>query len=208
MRRTELDASGRRQVLRAYVMAIELERMVSSKKHMVRNSGRAVEPPVSLRKSREMRQVRSSNTAPEVLVRSVLHSAGLRFRLHDRGLPGTPDIVLPRWRTVVLVHGCFWHRHKGCVRASVPNVRRDFWMKKFCDNVRRDRANRIALEAMGWHVIEIWECDVRSQTFVAGLLKAFKRSVTPPRGPQSKTSLDYTAGTMGSLGCALFFARN
>ncbi len=166
-----------------YVVAIELERMLNSNKDPAPKSGRAIEPPVSLRKSREMRQVRGRNTAPEVLVRSVLHSAGLRFRLHDRGLPGTPDIVLPRWRTVVLVHGCFWHRHKGCVRASVPKTRRDFWMKKFRGNVRRDRANRIALEAMGWRVIEIWECDVRSQSFVAGLLKAFKRSGSPPRGP-------------------------
>jgi DNA mismatch endonuclease (patch repair protein) len=149
--------------------------MLVSTKRSFANSSRSIDPPVSLRKSREMSRVPGKNTAPEVLVRSALHAAGLRFRLHDRGLPGSPDIVLPRWRTVVLVHGCFWHRHKDCPRASLPKTRRDFWAKKLRGNVRRDRANRTALEAMGWRVIEIWECDVRGQHFSAGLLKAFKR---------------------------------
>lgn len=155
--------------------SIEVNNMSVSNKSLAPKSSKPIEAPVSSRKSREMSRVGGKNTAPEVLVRSVLHAAGLRFRLHDRELPGTPDIVLPRWRTVVLVHGCFWHRHKGCPRASLPKTRRDFWAKKLRGNVRRDRANRTALEAMGWRVIEIWECDVRREHFAGGLLKAFKR---------------------------------
>jgi DNA mismatch endonuclease (patch repair protein) len=111
-------------------------------------------------RSRMMSGIRAGNTKPEVAVRSFLHRAGLRFRLHSRSLPGTPDVVLPRWRTVVFVHGCFWHRHPGCPKAYTPKSNKAFWMTKFRRNVARDAATAAMLKAEGWRVITIWECQV------------------------------------------------
>src|SRR5690348_11458940 len=88
-----------------------------------------------------MSRVRSSNTAPELAVRSLLHSRGFRFRLQARDLPGRPDLVLPKYRTVIFVHGCFWHSHPNCKRATIPQTRRGFWEQKLTDNARRDRRN-------------------------------------------------------------------
>ncbi len=105
-----------------------------------------------------MSAITAKDTKPERLVRSHLHRAGLRFRLHARGLPGRPDIVLPRWNTVVFVHGCFWHRHGGCRRATTPSSNRRFWNRKFRENVTRDRRNLTALRLAGWRVYVIWEC--------------------------------------------------
>jgi DNA mismatch endonuclease (patch repair protein) len=107
-----------------------------------------------------MGRIRSKNTRPELLVRSLLHLAGYRFRLHARDLPGHPDIVLPRWKTVVFVNGCFWHRHKGCVYAYTPKTRKVFWRKKFLANVRRDEATVKALASLGWTVEIVWECEL------------------------------------------------
>ena len=109
-------------------------------------------------RSWNMSRIRSRDTRPEMVVRSLLHGAGFRFRLHVRELPGTPDIVLPKYRAVVFVHGCFWHRHPGCKYASVPRSNRKFWAKKFRENVTRDRVAQRSLERMGWHVVVIWEC--------------------------------------------------
>jgi DNA mismatch endonuclease, patch repair protein len=108
-----------------------------------------------------MSRIRSKDTKPEIAVRSLLHRMGYRFRLHRRDLPGKPDIVLPKHRTVVLVHGCFWHRHKGCKYAYIPRSRVDFWEKKFAENVERDNRNRKDLRREGWKVIVVWECQLR-----------------------------------------------
>lgn len=112
------------------------------------------------RRSWNMSRIRSKHTKPELLVRSLLHVQGYRFRLHVRGLPGHPDIVLPKWKTVVFVNGCFWHRHKGCGYAYMPKTRKGFWRRKFLGNVRRDRRKVKALASLGWTVETIWECEL------------------------------------------------
>lgn len=111
------------------------------------------------RRSWNMSRIRSKDTAPEIRVRSALHRAGYRFRLHVKDLPEKPDIVLPKYKTVILVHGCFWHRHKGCPEASVPSTNQEYWKKKFQRNVERDKQDQAELKKLGWKVIVIWECE-------------------------------------------------
>ena len=108
-----------------------------------------------------MSRIRGRDTAPERGVRSALHRAGFRFRTNVRDLPGSPDVVLPRYRVAVFVHGCYWHRHDNCHLTTTPSTNRDFWLRKFSDNQARDRRNVAALEAAGWQVHVVWECDVR-----------------------------------------------
>lgn len=117
----------------------------------------------SATRSRLMARVRSRNTRPELILRRALHSRGLRYRLHDSSLPGRPDLVFPRFGAVCFVHGCFWHRHEGCRRATTPATNRTFWQRKFAANVVRDRNNRAALLEAGWRVGIIWECALRSK---------------------------------------------
>lgn len=112
-------------------------------------------------RSRNMSRIRGTNTRPERAVRSLLHRMGFRFRLHRRDLPGRPDIVLPKYRTVVLVHGCFWHRHAGCRFAYTPKSRVIFWKAKFAANVKRDNSVRAALTSSDWKVVTVWECELR-----------------------------------------------
>jgi DNA mismatch endonuclease (patch repair protein) len=107
-----------------------------------------------------MGRIRSKNTKPEIIVRSVLHRMGFRFSLRRKDLPGHPDIVLARHKTAVFVHGCFWHRHKGCKTSSMPKSRTSFWKKKFDKNIRRDRKNKCELRKLDWKVIVLWECQV------------------------------------------------
>lgn len=107
-----------------------------------------------------MSRIRAENTRPEVLIRSALHRMGYRFRLHVRALPGRPDIVLPKLKTVIFVHGCFWHRHPNCKYAYNPKSRVDFWQTKFRQNVERDQVVIEKLQALGWKVKTIWECQV------------------------------------------------
>lgn len=114
-------------------------------------------------RSERMSRIPSKDTSPELALRRALHALGLRFRVHDKRLPGKPDIVLPRYRTVVLVHGCFWHRHAGCDIATTPKSNTPFWQAKFDRNVRRDQKNAAALEGLGWRVIVIWECELGSR---------------------------------------------
>lgn len=114
------------------------------------------------RRSQNMSRIRSKNTAPELSVRSILHQMGFRFRVHDSSLPGCPDIVLRRLRTVILVNGCFWHRHHNCKYAYTPKTRRAFWNKKFAGNVKRDAGNAKALQDLGWRVKVVWECELRN----------------------------------------------
>ncbi|WP_443690485.1 very short patch repair endonuclease [Pseudomonas sp.] len=114
-----------------------------------------------MNRSEIMRSVKSENTTPELLIRSLLHRLGFRFRLHRKDLPGSPDVVLPRYRTVIFVHGCFWHRHPGCRLTTTPKSRQGYWLPKFMGNVERDRRNIETLQKMGWQVIVIWECEIK-----------------------------------------------
>jgi DNA mismatch endonuclease (patch repair protein) len=111
-------------------------------------------------RSRMMSRIRGKNTIPEMLVRRFLHAAGFRYRLHVKDLPGRPDIVLPKYRTVIFVHGCFWHRHPGCRDAVMPTSNTAFWNEKLRGNTARDSRNIAALEAKGWRCAVIWECEV------------------------------------------------
>ena len=113
------------------------------------------------RRSWNMSRIRSKNTKPELVVRSLLHRMGFRFRLHVKDLPGKPDIVLPKYKTVILIHGCFWHRHEGCSNATIPRSRTEWWIEKFQKNTERDRKAISALENMGYRVFVVWECEIK-----------------------------------------------
>lgn len=118
-----------------------------------------------------MASVRQRNTTPEMTVRSALHRLRFRYRVHVSKLPGTPDIVFSRKRLVVFVHGCFWHRH-GCRLTTNPKTRHDFWAEKFRRNQDRDRAVRAELEALGWAVYEVWECETKTGSYLEPLVSA------------------------------------
>jgi DNA mismatch endonuclease, patch repair protein len=115
------------------------------------------------RRSWNMSRIRSRDTSPELAVRSILHRLGYRFRLHAAHLPGKPDIVLPKWKHVILVHGCFWHRHKGCKFAYTPKSRIEFWNQKFEQNMARDAIAVQKLKSLGWRVTTIWECQTKDE---------------------------------------------
>ncbi len=112
-------------------------------------------------RSRMMSAIRGKDTLPEMSVRRYLHARGFRYRLHDKNLPGVPDLVFPRYRTVIFVHGCYWHRHSGCQYATLPATSTEFWKRKFNKNVARDRIVVQQLLAAGWKVIVVWECGLR-----------------------------------------------
>src|SRR5688572_25494582 len=112
------------------------------------------------RRSWNMARIAGKDTLPEKTVRSLLHRMGYRFRLHVKDLPGKPDIVLPKYRVVVFVHGCFWHRHSGCKKCTTPTHRRKWWLSKLTNNVARDRKHRNALRRLGWDIVVVWECEV------------------------------------------------
>lgn len=114
-------------------------------------------------RSRMMSGIKGRNTRPEILVRSLLHRIGFRFRLHKRGLPGCPDILLPKYRAVIFIHGCFWHQHQDCKYATLPSSNPEFWVEKLNKNVVRDAKNIDALIANRWRVLVVWECLTRSQ---------------------------------------------
>lgn len=111
------------------------------------------------KRSEMMSRIRSKDTEPEIIVRRIAHAIGLRFRLHRRNLPGSPDLVFPRRRLALFVHGCFWHRHPGCRLAATPKTRPEFWQAKFLGNVERDRRASERLAELGWRVEVIWECE-------------------------------------------------
>ena len=123
------------------------------------------------RRSWLMSRVSAKNTSAEMRVRSLAHRRGLRFRIHRRNLPGTPDLVFPSRRLTVFVHGCFWHRHPGCSKASLPKSRVDFWTSKFDRNVERDQENVNALTALGWRTEVIWECETKVPEVLSGRLE-------------------------------------
>ena len=124
-------------------------------------------------RSWNMSRIRSRDTNPELTVRSVLHRLGYRFRLHKPTLPGKPDIVLPKHHAVLLVHGCFWHRHPRCQFAYSPKSNQAFWMTKFSQNIARDVRNKRALRKMGWRVLVIWECQTTDSITLARRLQRF-----------------------------------
>jgi DNA mismatch endonuclease, patch repair protein len=113
------------------------------------------------RRSANMRQIRSHNTAPELLLRRMLHRAGYRFRLHRKDLPGKPDLVFPRRRKVIFVHGCFWHQHPGCREGRIPQSRREYWEPKLARNRQRDEAAYTSLKEHGWEALVVWECELK-----------------------------------------------
>ncbi len=112
-------------------------------------------------RSRMMSGIKGKNTNPELVVRSALHVRGFRFRLHQKSLPGKPDLVLSKWKAVVFVHGCFWHRHTSCLNAKIPATRRDFWTAKLDTNTERDLRHAQQLQSQGWRVATVWECSIR-----------------------------------------------
>ena len=126
----------------------------------------------SKRRSKWMAEIRGRDTAPELTVRRIAHRMGLRYRLHRRDLPGRPDLVFPKHRLVVFVHGCFWHRHEGCRYASTPKSRVAFWTEKFAANVQRDARQEVALRTLGWRVFVIWECETKDRATVERKLAA------------------------------------
>ncbi|MGX9967083.1 very short patch repair endonuclease [Roseomonas sp. F4] len=127
-------------------------------------------------RSRLMSRVRGKDTGPEMAVRRVVHRLGFRFRLHRRGLPGTPDLVFPRLRKVLLVHGCFWHSHAGCRAGRMPSTNLAFWEQKLRRNVERDAINEEALRQLGWNVLIVWECQTKLATDLEQRLGSFLRS--------------------------------
>ncbi|MFZ5811310.1 MAG: very short patch repair endonuclease [Thermodesulfobacteriota bacterium] len=114
------------------------------------------------KRSWTMSRVKGKDTSPEKIVRSLLHRLGYRFRLHRKDLPGRPDVVLPKKRIAIFVHGCFWHRHEGCPRATTPRTNQDYWLQKFSRNVARDKKAFSDLTALGWSVIVVWECEMKN----------------------------------------------
>lgn len=130
--------------------------------------------PISTKhRSENMSRIRSVNSKPEVIVRSLLHRLGYRFRKNVKTLPGKPDIVLKKYKTVIFVHGCFWHRHKGCHRSNLPKSNQDYWEPKLSGNVKRDAAHLKALKKLGWNVLVVWECEVKDLEKLTKTIGAF-----------------------------------
>ena len=127
------------------------------------------------KRSWNMSRIKSKNTTPERIVRSFLHENGFRFRLHSKILPGSPDIVLPKYKTVIEVRGCFWHRHPGCRQSTTPTTNVQFWQEKFSRNVERDRNTEKRLKELGWRLIVIWQCELREDGFLKTLPDRIKK---------------------------------
>ncbi|MDP2414290.1 very short patch repair endonuclease [Daejeonella sp.] len=131
-------------------------------------------------RSYNMSRIRSKNTKPEMLVRKFLHKNGFRYRLHVKNLPGKPDIVLPKYKSVIFIHGCFWHGHEGCKYYVVPKTRTDWWLKKIMTNTSNDLKAEETLLSKGWKIIRIWECEIKSaQKFIVRSDELLKEISTP-----------------------------
>lgn len=128
-------------------------------------------PKAPLTRSENMSRIRGKDTGPEMAVRRAFWAAGLRYRLYDKSLPGKPDLVFPKRRTVVFVHGCFWHSHEGCPNFRLPKTRADWWAAKLARNKARDDEVRAALEAAGWRVMVVWECETESEELLQALVR-------------------------------------
>ena len=133
-------------------------------------------------RSYNMSQIKGKNTKPEMLVRKFLHAQGFRYKLHDKTLPGKPDLVLPKYKTVIFIHGCFWHKHEGCKYFVVPKTRTDWWLNKINGNVANDQKAVSQLKKDGWNVITIWECELKGEKTIITLAKLFGKLITfPPK---------------------------
>lgn len=141
-------------------------------------------------RSRMMGAIGAKDTKPELQVRRWLHASGFRFRLHARELDGRPDIVLRKYRALIFVHGCFWHRHPRCRYATVPSSRQDFWQAKFEDNVARDRRNHLRLLEAGWRVATVWECALRGEHRAHDSLNALQNWITSGGTTHESSSFD------------------
>jgi DNA mismatch endonuclease (patch repair protein) len=118
------------------------------------------------KRSSVMSKIRSKNTKPEIILRKALFSNGFRYRIHDKNFPGKPDIVMPKYRTVIFVHGCFWHHHSDCKEGKVPKTNTKFWSEKLSKNIERDVRHNLALTALGWKIITVWECEIEKRLSV------------------------------------------
>jgi len=132
-----------------------------------------MDPPPSRARSANMAKVKGKDTSPEMLVRRAVHAMGYRYRLHVTGLPGTPDLVFPGRQKIIFVHGCFWHRHPLCKRATMPSTRKAYWEAKLAGNVKRDADAIERLETAGWTVLVLWECALRDRATLGQQLAAF-----------------------------------
>ena len=141
-----------------------------------------------------MAQIASRNTGPEIRVRQAAHAMGLRYRLHRRDLPGTPDIVFPKLKVAVFVHGCFWHRHEGCRMAAVPKTRPDFWAVKFAGNIARDQRKSLNIAAAGWREVVVWECETKDRAALAGIIRQRVLGLPPDQGTSGNSSATQPAG--------------
>jgi len=131
-------------------------------------------------RSYNMSQIRSKDTKPEILVRKFLFSNGFRYRLHVQTLPGKPDIVLPKYKTIIFIHGCFWHGHRNCRNAKTPQSNRDFWLNKILTNAERDKKNTTLLRRLGWKILVLWECQLMSlkvNAILSNLVKKLEPSI-------------------------------
>ena len=133
-----------------------------------------------------MQGVKSKDTRPEVIVRKRLHALGNRFRIHRKDLPGTPDIVLPKYNIVIEVQGCFWHHHRGCAHARIPDTNREFWKKKIDANIQRDKRNSYKLEVLGWKRHVIWECETENVDSLDQRLLAILKSSQSSKKPDQE----------------------
>ena len=138
-----------------------------------RRLARSMDTLTRIERSKRMALIRSKNTKPELLVRRIAHSCGYRFRLHVSDLPGKPDLVFPRHRKVIFVHGCFWHRHPGCALARLPKSKLRFWVPKLTENRRRDLRNIARLRRDKWKVIVVWECQLKNPISLEKRIKKF-----------------------------------
>lgn len=124
-------------------------------------------------RSAQMRLIRSKDTKPELIVRKALHALGYRYRLHAKNLPGHPDLTFARFKKVIYVHGCFWHRHAGCKKNRTPKSKLDYWGPKFAANVARDSRNQKELQEMGWGVLVVWECELKNMEVIMRKIISF-----------------------------------
>lgn len=120
-----------------------------------------VDPFSRERRAEIMGRIKGRDTRPEMVVRRILYGLGYRYRLHRKNLPGKPDITLAKLRTIIFVHGCFWHSHPGCRRATIPATRQEWWREKLEKNAARDRANQLRLSELGWRIVVVWECETK-----------------------------------------------
>ncbi|MBB5396699.1 very short patch repair endonuclease [Mucilaginibacter sp. AK015] len=127
-------------------------------------------------RSYNMSRIKSTDTRPEMLVRRYLFAQGLRYRLHDRRLPGKPDIVLPKYKTVIHIHGCFWHSHAGCVLNRLPKSKPEYWIPKLQGNANRDAENSVRLKSLGWRTLTVWECELKPKV-IADTLASLLRQI-------------------------------